>query len=49
MEPTKDQGSHVLTSMLGAGALALIPPGDGVVERGERVAVELLARGTLSS
>ena len=49
VEPTKEQGSHVLTSMLGAGALALIPPGDGVVERGERVAVELLARGTLSS
>src|SRR5438105_3250492 len=49
VEPTKEQGSHVLTSMLGAGALALIPPGDGVVESGERVAVELLARGTLSS
>src|SRR5439155_9256184 len=48
VEPTKAQGSHVLTSMLGAGALALIPAGDGAVERGERVEIELLSRGTLS-
>ena len=48
VEPTKAQGSHVLTSMLGAGALALIPAGDGAVERGERVEIELLPRGTLS-
>ena len=34
--------------MLGAGALALIPAGDGAVERGERVEIELLPRGTLS-
>ena len=41
--PTRDaQGSHVLTSMLGADALALIPPGDGAAENGERVEVELL-------
>jgi molybdopterin biosynthesis enzyme len=39
----------VLTSMLGAGALALVPPGEGTLEPGERVDVELLARGTLSA
>jgi molybdopterin molybdotransferase len=42
--PTGDQGSHVLTSMLGAGALALIPAGEGEVEAGERVEIELLER-----
>jgi molybdopterin molybdotransferase len=36
------QGSHVLTSMLGANALALIPPGDGEAAAGELVEVELL-------
>jgi molybdopterin molybdotransferase len=42
-EPTKGaQGSHVLTSMLGADALALIAPGDGEAAAGERVEVELL-------
>jgi molybdopterin molybdotransferase len=41
--PTKDaQGSHVLTSMLGADALALIPPGEADAPAGERVEVELL-------
>jgi molybdopterin molybdotransferase len=41
--PTKDaQGSHVLTSMLGADALALIAPGEGEAPAGERVEVELL-------
>jgi molybdopterin molybdotransferase len=39
---TGAQGSHVLTSMLGADALALIAPGDGQAEAGERVEVELL-------
>jgi molybdopterin molybdotransferase len=47
--PTKAQGSHVLTSMLGAGALALVPTGEGTLEPGERVDVELLERGTLSA
>jgi molybdopterin molybdotransferase len=41
--PTKGaQGSHVLTSMLGADALALIAPGDGDAPAGEPVEVELL-------
>ncbi len=39
---TGAQGSHVLTSMLGAGALALIPRGEGELAAGERVEVELL-------
>jgi molybdopterin molybdotransferase len=47
--PTKAQGSHVLTSMLGARALALVPPGPGTLDAGERVEVELLTPGTLSA
>jgi molybdopterin molybdotransferase len=41
-EPTGAQGSHVLTSMLGADALAIVPPGDGPVPAGTRVEIELL-------
>ncbi len=41
-EPTGPQGSHVLTSMLGADALAMIPRGEGEVNAGERVDVEVL-------
>jgi molybdopterin molybdotransferase len=40
--PTGPQGSHMLTSMLGAAALARIAPGPGEVQAGERVEVELL-------
>jgi molybdopterin molybdotransferase len=40
--PTKPQGSHVLTSMLGAGALALIPRGDRDAQPGDLVDIELL-------
>jgi molybdopterin molybdotransferase len=40
--PTGQQGSHMLTSMLGAAALARIAPGDGEIAAGERVEVELL-------
>jgi molybdopterin molybdotransferase len=41
--PTKGaQGSHVLTSMLGADGLALIEPGEGEAGVGEQVEVELL-------
>lgn len=39
---TGAQGSHVMSSMLGARALALIPAGDGEVAAGERVEIELL-------
>ena len=39
---TGEQGSHMLTSMLGADGLALIAPGDGEAARGTRVEVELL-------
>jgi len=41
--PTGPQGSHMLTSMVGADGLALIPPGDGEIAAGERVEIELLA------
>jgi molybdopterin molybdotransferase len=40
--PAPRQGSHVLSSMLGADALALIPAGEGELGAGERVEVELL-------
>jgi molybdopterin molybdotransferase len=43
-QPTGPQGSHVLSSMLGADALALIPTASPGVRAGERVAVELLPR-----
>ena len=39
---TGAQGSHVLTSMLGAHGLALVPAGDGELRAGARVEVELL-------
>jgi molybdopterin molybdotransferase len=53
--PTKPQGSHVLTSMLGADCLAFVPPGEGELEAGAEVEFELLpgasvgggGRGTL--
>jgi molybdopterin molybdotransferase len=40
--PTGEQGSHQLTSMLGADGLAMIPAGEGEVAAGELVEVELL-------
>jgi molybdopterin molybdotransferase len=40
--PTKEQGSHVLTSMLGAGAYALVPAGEGELAAGSRVDIELV-------
>jgi molybdopterin molybdotransferase len=45
VRPTKEQGSHVLTSMLDADAYALVPPGEGELRAGERVEVELVAWG----
>lgn len=41
--PNGPQGSHVLTSMVGADALALVPAGEGELAVGERVEIELLA------
>jgi molybdopterin molybdotransferase len=38
----RGQGSHVLTSMLGADCLALLPTASGPLRAGERVEVELL-------
>ena len=37
------QGSHVLSSLIGADALAMIEPGDGIAPAGTRVALEPLA------
>ena len=42
--PTGDQGSHVLTSMLGADALAIMPTESSDVAAGERVEFEPLPR-----
>jgi molybdopterin molybdotransferase len=42
--PTGPQGSHVLTSMLGADALAIIPAPAGPQPAGARVDIELLPR-----
>jgi molybdopterin molybdotransferase len=41
-EPTGAQGSHVLTSMLGADALAILPTDSEGVRAGERVEIEWL-------
>jgi molybdopterin molybdotransferase len=40
--PTKEQASHVLTSMLGADAFAIVPAEHADVRAGERVEIELL-------
>jgi molybdopterin molybdotransferase len=42
--PNGPQGSHILTSLLGADALAMVPAGDGVCPAGTVVALEQLAR-----
>jgi molybdopterin molybdotransferase len=41
--PNGAQGSHILTSLVGADALAMIPAGDGQVLAGSTVALEALA------
>jgi molybdopterin molybdotransferase len=41
-QPTGPQGSHVMSSMLGADALAVVPAGGRDLAPGERVAIELL-------
>jgi molybdopterin molybdotransferase len=43
-EPTGAQGSHILTSMLGADALAIVPSEATGVRAGERVRIEPLCR-----
>jgi molybdopterin molybdotransferase len=40
--PNGPQGSNMVTSLLGADALAMIPSGDGALEAGTRVALEEL-------
>jgi molybdopterin molybdotransferase len=45
VDPFERQGSHVLTSMLGAGALAIIPAASTHVPAGSRVEIELLGDG----
>ena len=45
VRPAERQGSHILTSMLGADALAIIPSASGDVAAGERVEIELLGDG----
>jgi molybdopterin molybdotransferase len=42
--PNGAQGSHILTSLLGADALAMIPMGEGRLAAGTVVALEALAR-----
>ena len=42
VRPTKEQGSHVLSSMLGADCLALLPTDAETFEAGARVEIELL-------
>ena len=41
--PNGAQGSHVLSSLVGADALAMIPPGDGMLTAGSVVELEPLA------
>jgi molybdopterin molybdotransferase len=42
--PTGPQGSHILTSMLGAEGLGIVPAASDRVAAGERIEVELLSR-----
>jgi molybdopterin molybdotransferase len=46
-EPTGPQGSHQISSMLGADALAIVPAGAGELASGEIVHAERLPRGTV--
>jgi molybdopterin molybdotransferase len=47
LRPTKDQASHVLSSMLGADCLALIPTDAEILVAGSRVEIELLPEAPL--
>jgi molybdopterin molybdotransferase len=42
--PNGPQGSHIVTSLLGADALAFVPAGEGELEAGANVALERLPR-----
>ena len=42
--PTGAQGSHILSSLLAADALGMIPMGDGVVAAGDEIMLRALAR-----
>ncbi len=42
--PNGPQGSHIVTSLLGADALAMVPAGEGEIEAGATVALEPLPR-----
>ncbi len=42
VEPTGRQGSHIISSMIGAGALAMVAAGEGEIPAGARVGIELL-------
>jgi molybdopterin molybdotransferase len=48
-EPTGAQGSHRISSMLGADALILVPAGEGELAAGAPVEVEALPRGTVDA
>jgi molybdopterin molybdotransferase len=48
VRPTKEQGSHVLSSMLGADCLAFLPNETGDLEPGARVEIELLPETPLA-
>ena len=43
-QPAERQESHILTSMLGADALAILPAASGSLRAGERVEIELIDR-----
>jgi molybdopterin molybdotransferase len=42
--PNGPQGSHIVSSLVGADALAMIPPGEGELDAGTRVQLEPLIR-----
>jgi molybdopterin molybdotransferase len=47
--PTGEQGSHMLTSMLGADCLAILPTEAGDASAGDRVEIELLPGGRIDA
>ncbi len=49
VRPTKAQGSHVLSSMLGADCLAYLPEDAAALQAGDRVEIELLPGDPLGS